>query len=88
MGHDKAPPPPPATKPEMPKPATPDSSTKPKVEGEGSYEATHHYNDGLKSSIERGDGEELAKKAASALDGPEAKELADAEKKGKAGNAS
>jgi hypothetical protein len=55
------------------------------VEGEGSYEATHNYDAGLKASIAEGKTEELAKKAEKALDGPEGKALRDAEERGKKG---
>lgn len=78
MGHDKNPPPPPTKKNDTPKPTK-------GVEGEGSYEATHRYNEGLSKSIERGDGEKLAKKAAKALDGTEGDELLEAAEKAKKG---
>jgi len=55
------------------------------VEGEGSYSATHRYNEGLKRSMEKGDTEKLAKAAEKALEGPEGEELeaaAEAAKRG------
>ena len=55
------------------------------VEGEGSYSATHRYNEGLKQSIERGDTDQLAKKAEQALEGPEGQALRNAEKEAKRG---
>ena len=55
------------------------------VQGEGNYDATHHYNDALKKSVEKGNAGELAEKAKKALDGPEGDELREAEKQGKAG---
>jgi hypothetical protein len=42
-----------------------------KVEGEGSYEATHRYDDGVARSVARGETTRLAQDAARALDGPE-----------------
>jgi hypothetical protein len=57
-----------------------------RLEGEGSYSATRSYNKNLaraltdKRSIERG-----AEAARKAVEGPEARELRDAEKRGKAG---
>jgi hypothetical protein len=56
------------------------------VQGEGNYDATHHYNDGLKKSVEKGNAEELAKKAEEALDGPEGDELRKAEEIAKQGS--
>jgi len=56
-----------------------------RVEGEGSYEATHRYNEAVSRHVASGKTEELAEKAAEALEGPEAEELARAEEKGKRG---
>jgi len=56
-----------------------------KVEGEGSYEATHRYNQAVEKHARSGDADELAKKAAEALDGPDAGELKRAEEAGKRG---
>ncbi len=58
----------------------------PTVEGEGSYTATHHYNDGLAKSIREGRSEELADAAKKALEGPEGPSLREAEKVGKSGH--
>ena len=55
------------------------------VEGEGSYTATHNYNDGLKQSVKKGDAEKLGRAAEKALDGAEGEELRNAEKAGKQG---
>jgi hypothetical protein len=55
------------------------------VQGEGNYDATHHYNEGVKKSVEKGDAEELAKKAEKALEGPEGDELRKADEEGKRG---
>lgn len=58
------------------------------VEGEGSYTATHRYNEGVAKSIAKGRTEDLAEKAKEALEGPEGEELRKAEAIGKgAGNA-
>ena len=56
------------------------------VEGEGSYTATHRYDDGVASSVAAGKTEELGKAAAKALDGPEGEELRKAEKAAKLGH--
>ena len=55
------------------------------VQGEGNYDATHHYNEGVKKSVEKGNTEELAEKAKQALDGPEGDELRKAEEQGQHG---
>ena len=55
------------------------------VSGEGNYEATHNYNEGLKKSVEKGNAEELAEKAKKALEGPEGEELRKADEIGKQG---
>lgn len=54
------------------------------VEGEGSYTATRKYNADLEKALEKGNTEELAEKARKALEGPERKELEEAERVGKA----
>lgn len=59
---------------------------KSKVEGEGSYTATHNYDAGVERSVAEGKTEELAKKAAKALDGPEGEELRRAEQAAKQGH--
>jgi hypothetical protein len=57
------------------------------VEGEGSYTATHRYNEGVEQSVKAGRSPALAEAASKALDGPEAKTLRAAEAAGKAGHA-
>jgi hypothetical protein len=64
------------------------TKTTEKIEGEGSYEATHRYNAGLEKSVAEGRSTELAEAASSALDGPEGKALRKAEAAGKAGHVS
>jgi len=54
-----------------------------RVEGEGSYEATHRYDDAVQKTIQSGRVPDLAKKAREAIDGPDAAELTEAEEKGK-----
>ncbi len=56
------------------------------LEGEGSYTATHRYDEGVARSVAAGKSEELGKKAAKALDGPEGEELREAEKAAKQGH--
>ena len=53
------------------------------VQGEGNYDATHNYNEGVKKSVEKGNAEELAEKAKKALEGPEGDELRKADEAGK-----
>ena len=55
------------------------------LQGEGNYEATRRYDEGVKQSIQKGNTEELAEKAKKALEGPEGDELRKADEKGKAG---
>lgn len=55
------------------------------VQGEGNYDATRRYDDGVKKSVEKGNTEELAEKAKKALEGPEGDELRKADEIGKAG---
>ncbi len=54
-----------------------------RVEGEGSYDASRRYREGLEASIREGKTEELAKEAEKALEGPEGKTLRAAEEKAK-----
>lgn len=58
-------------------------SAKSTVEGEGSYTATHNYNEGVAKSVAAGKSEELAKKAKMALEGSEGPELEAAAEKAK-----
>jgi hypothetical protein len=55
-----------------------------RVEGEGSYTATRRYNADLENALRKGHSEELAEKARKALEGPDRKELEQAESVGKA----
>ena len=56
------------------------------LEGEGSYTATRRYDEGVERSVAEGKTEELASKAAAALDGPEGDELRKAEQAAKHGH--
>ena len=58
------------------------------LEGEGSYTATRRYDEGVARTVAAGKTEELGKKAAAALDGPEGDELRKAEKAAKQGHSS
>ena len=51
--------------------------------GEGNYDASRRYREGLEGSVEKGDASELAEKAKKALEGTEGDELREAEQKGK-----
>ena len=51
--------------------------------GEGNYDASRRYREGVSRSVEEGDAEELAKKAKEALEGEESEELRKAEELGK-----
>lgn len=53
--------------------------------GEGNYDATRRYRQGLEQSMREGKSEELAKEAEEALEGPEGKALREAEEKAKRG---
>lgn len=65
----------------------PDSEADPaQLEGEGSYTATRRYDEGVERSVTEGKTDELAKKAAAALDGPEGEELRKAEQAAKHGH--
>ena len=55
------------------------------VEGEGSYTATHNYNDGLRESVKKGDADMLGQDAEKALDSSEGDDLREAEKAAKNG---
>jgi hypothetical protein len=54
------------------------------VEGEGSYTATHRYNEGLREHLQTHDVEGEAEEAREALEGDERDELQQAEQRGKA----
>ena len=62
------------------KPKAPDG-----VEGEGSYTATHNYNEALEESVKAGHSEELGEDAKKALERPEGETLRQAERAAKAG---
>jgi len=65
----------------------PDPEGDPKqLEGEGSYTATRRYDEGVERSVAEGKTDELAQKAAAALDGPEGAELRKAEQAAKQGH--
>ena len=51
--------------------------------GEGNYDATRRYRQGLEESVKKGDAEELGEKAKKALEGSEGDVLREAERKGK-----
>jgi hypothetical protein len=53
--------------------------------GEGNYDATRRYREGLEQSVREGRADELAKKAKEAVTGPESSELEQAEEKAKKG---
>lgn len=57
----------------------------PKIEGEGSYEATRRYNQDARDFVKSGEVEEKARDAKNALEGTEGDALKDAEQKGKSG---
>lgn len=51
--------------------------------GEGNYDASRRYQEGLKQSVEKGDAERLAKQAQKDLEGKEGEDLRSAEERGK-----
>ena len=53
--------------------------------GEGNYDATRRYRQGLEKSVQEGKAEELGEKAKEALEGEEGDELRRAEELGKKG---
>ena len=53
------------------------------LQGEGNYDASRHYREGLEKSVREGKSDELGKKAEKALEGPEGDELRKADEKGK-----
>jgi hypothetical protein len=52
----------------------------PNVEGEGSYEGTRRYDEGVARTLEERDVEQLGRDAAEALQGPEGDALREAER--------
>lgn len=53
--------------------------------GEGNYDASRRYREGLEKSVQEGKAEELGKEAKTALEGSEGQELREAEEQGKRG---
>lgn len=51
--------------------------------GEGNYDATRRYNEGLQKSVEKGNAEQLGEQAKKALEGKEGADLRRAEEQGK-----
>jgi len=64
-------------------------STEPKKDaqgdttGEGNYDASRRYREGLEESVKKGNASELGEKAKKALDGSEGDALREAEEQGK-----
>lgn len=56
-----------------------------KLEGEGSYEGTRRYNEGVQKKIEKGEVDTAAEEAKRALESPERHELERAEEAAKTG---
>lgn len=54
--------------------------------GEGNYDASRRYREGVEKSVQKGDSEALGEKAKEALEGKERAELERAEKEGKRGH--
>lgn len=54
--------------------------------GEGNYDASRRYREGLEKSVKKGDAEELGEKAKKALEGEEGADLRQAEERGKRGD--
>ena len=53
--------------------------------GEGNYDASRRYREGVEQSVEKGNAGDLGEKAKEALEGSEGAELREAEEKGKRG---
>lgn len=51
--------------------------------GEGNYDASRRYRQGLEESVKKGDAEQLGEEAKKALEGSEGEELRRADEKGK-----
>lgn len=51
--------------------------------GEGNYDATRRYNEGLEKSVQKGNSEQLGEAAKKALEGKEGADLRRAEEQGK-----
>ncbi len=65
--------------------ATPKRDPDGDIIGEGNYDASRRYREGLEKSVREGKAEELGEKAKEALEGPEGDELRHAEEVGKKG---
>lgn len=65
--------------------ATPKRAPDGDIIGEGNYDASRRYREGLEKSVREGKAEELGEKAKEALEGPEGDELRHAEEVGKKG---
>ncbi len=61
----------------------PDKKNNPDLQGEGNYDASRRYREGLEKSVREGKSEELGKEAEEALEGSEGDELRKADEKGK-----
>ncbi len=57
----------------------------PDLQGEGNYDATKKYDNGLTDYLKKGTSDEAAEKARRAIDGPEGEELRLAEQEAKKG---
>ncbi len=55
----------------------------PDLQGEGNYDASRRYREGLEKSVKKGDAERLGHEAEKALEGEEGDELREADDKGK-----
>jgi len=64
----------------------PDPEADPRLEGEGSYTATRAYDTGVERTVATGKVDDLAQKAAEALDGSEGADLRKAEQAAKQGH--
>jgi len=53
------------------------------LQGEGNYDASRRYRQGLEKSVREGKSEQLGKEAEEALEGPEGDALREADEKGK-----
>ena len=55
----------------------------PDLQGEGNYDASRHYREGLEKSVKEGRSNELGEKAKEAIEGTEGEDLRKAEERGK-----
>jgi hypothetical protein len=61
----------------------PKKNANPDLQGEGNYDASRHYREGLEKSVREGRAEELGEEAKEALEGPEGDALKKADEQGK-----